>query len=290
MLVPKQQRSLKFLFLHFPKILREDAWVPPTIIGIIALIIHDELYSKNILLIIGLTIGFSSAYVVNDYFDAEADQHDEIKSENNFFVNNSISKQIAITTTLSIIMILFIIFMNFGISGIILLTISLLMIFLYSFPKINLRSKPPFDILAHSIFIHTLPFFLVIYLIIGNFEILDFYVMSVLFIASFIIQLENQVRDYNLDIVTSYNSTISWGLGTSIRLIKITSLMLSIFIVILFFFFEELRFLIPYCVIYSPVIFQRLLFVQNNVRSPNLIRNIRILSIIYTIILFAQLA
>ncbi|OLS24781.1 MAG: 1,4-dihydroxy-2-naphthoate octaprenyltransferase [Candidatus Heimdallarchaeota archaeon LC_2] len=288
MLVPKQQRPLKFLFLHFPKILREDAWVPPTIIGIIALIIHDELSSKNILLVIGLTIGFSLAYVVNDYFDAEADQHDELKSENNFFVHNSISKQIAVVTTLSIIMILFIIFVNFGYSGIILLAISLLMIFLYSSPKINLKSKPPFDILAHSIFIHTFPFFLVLYLIIGNFEVIDFFIMVVLFIASFIIQLENQVRDYNLDIVTSFNSTISWGLETSIRLIKITSFMLSIFTVILFLFFEELRFLIPYGLIYSPVIFQRLWFVQNTVRSPNFIRNLGILGIIYTIVLVIQ--
>ncbi len=226
--------------------------------------------------------------MVNDYFDAEADQLDEIKAENNFFVYNSISKQIAITTTLSIIIVLFIIFTNFGISGIILLTISLLMILFYSSPKINLKSKPPFDILAHSIFIHTLPYFLVVYLTMGNFEILDFYVMAVLFIASFIIQLENQVRDYNLDIVTSFNSTISWGLGRSIRLIKITTFILLILTVTLFLLFEELRFLIPYCVIYSPVIFQRLWFVQNNVRSQNLLRKLGRIGIIYTIVLITQ--
>ena len=80
-----------------------DSWIASMIISFLALIIHDLISFENLLLSVGIALGYVLAYAVNDYFDADDDKQDKYKSEHNFWVNNQLSLQYRLVLLFSIL-------------------------------------------------------------------------------------------------------------------------------------------------------------------------------------------
>ena len=283
MLIVQEKKSFIFFIINIPRIIR-DAWAPAGIIGVIALFIHNSFSFTNYFLIIGIVLGYALAYGLNDYFDAETDKNDPEKFTRNFFVTNSISRKVSSFVVLSVISILVAIFFNFGLRGLIFLFVSLLIMVIYSAEPFKIKSKPPFDLIIHSLFVLAYPYFLVVFLIPSSWKQIDIFILSIFFLGSLIIQLENQVRDYDSDIKTSNNSTILIGKINSLRLIKILTGALTLITITGFMLFP-IVILIPYAIIYSPIVLYRIIGNTGKARPDRLVRIVIAASLVYTVIL-----
>src|SRR5215510_1451997 len=65
---------------------RPDAWAPAAVSAAFALILHDTVTAKTVLLVIALGSLYWLGYSINDYFDASSDAQDEQKVDENVFV------------------------------------------------------------------------------------------------------------------------------------------------------------------------------------------------------------
>ena len=99
------------------RMLIRDSWVAAILMSLLALTIHDEITNQNLLLSIGIALGYVLAYAVNDYFDAEEDARDNYKSKHNFWVNNKLSIQFRMFLVLAILIFIFYYFQWFLLEG-----------------------------------------------------------------------------------------------------------------------------------------------------------------------------
>lgn len=271
------------------KLLIRDSWITAIIISLLALTIHDRITFQNVLLSIDIALGYILAYAVNDYFDAEEDAQDEYKSEHNFWVKNKLSFQLRLFLLFLILSVIFIISINYYLKGIIILSISVFTLWAYSVKPLKLRNFPPFDVITHSLFIMSFPYYITLYLVEIKLTTTDIILISALFLGSIIIQLENQIRDYEIDIKKTKNTTIVIGVKRSHIAIKLLSVFLIIIIGYGFLTIGGMLIYLPYALIYSPIILHRLSSDIGSIRSEQFIRIIISSMIIYSIGLFIYL-
>ncbi|MFV2016422.1 MAG: UbiA family prenyltransferase, partial [Candidatus Heimdallarchaeota archaeon] len=207
------------------RLLLRDAWITALVIAFIALTIHRELNYKGIILGIGIALGYILAYTLNDYFDAEEDAMSQYKGEHNFFVHHKLPFILAITLLMGILGIMLIIFSSFGSRGIVIFILSIIMMWAYSVGPLHLRNRPFFDVIIHAMFIISYPYFIILFLLDLEWLVLDYFLLSIFIVGSAIIQLENQIRDYDLDIINGNNTTISVGIRKSNNLIKLLTIL-----------------------------------------------------------------
>jgi chlorophyll synthase len=210
---------------HLPKLILNhvDAWGITLIIGIVALVIHQPFKLELIGVPLILSFCYWLGFAVNDYFDAPFDGQDIKKGRGNFFVQVALSRLQAALIFGVISLVLAILFARFGLRGLIVVLFGLSAIWAYSAPPLRLKSRPGFDLLMHMIFVQTFPYVACVVLVGFEWTRLDTALISIFVLTSFSAQLEQQIRDYAVDLQTDRNFTTTVGAPTSAFLLKLIS-------------------------------------------------------------------
>lgn len=210
---------------HLPKLLLNhvDAWGITLMIGIVALVIHQPFRIDMLGVPLILAFCYWLGFAVNDYFDAPFDGHDAKKGQRNFFVQVPISRLQAAVAFAIISGMLGISFAHFGLRGVVVVISGMFAIWAYSAPPLRLKSRPGFDLLMHMVFVQTFPYIACMTLIGFEWTRLDTALISIFVLTSFSAQLEQQIRDYAVDMETDRNFTTTVGAPTSAFLLKLSS-------------------------------------------------------------------
>ena len=217
--------SIQLLFTN-----HMDAWGMTLMVCVVAQIVHDAVTPTNMLLTMGLVIGYWFAFSINDYFDAPFDQMDAEKSAVNFFTNTSFSKTIILAISLAITCFLLVLFIQFGVLGMSVLALSLFIAWAYSAPPLRLKNRPFLDLLTHGLFVETYPYAVMLLLMQVAPTVLDWTILAMMFCASLAAQLEQQLRDYEIDLLEGENFTIRVGKPIAKRLLQgINAILIAIF-------------------------------------------------------------
>ena len=96
----------------------------------------------------------------------------------------------------------------------------------YSAPPLRLKSRPVVDIAVHGLFVETFPYVVCLWLPGLAWTFLDGVVLACALLGSVTAQLEQQVRDYALDVRVERNFTTRFGRTTSLRLLQAGTILL----------------------------------------------------------------
>lgn len=273
----KTNTSIKLLFTN-----HMDAWGMTFIVCLMAQIVHDAITLKHMLLTLGLVVGYWFAFGLNDYFDAPFDRLDQEKSAVNFFTHTSFSKTTIAVVSLVIACFLLALFAQFGFVGVGVLFLSLFISWAYSAPPLRLKNRPFLDLITHGLFVETFPYAVMLLLMQVSPLVLDWVILAILLCASLAAQLEQQIRDYEVDLLEGENFTIRVGVPTSERLLKgITAVLIIVFWIAIF-----VGVMPPYLAVYGWIGCIAMLrrFIQVK-RSESLVNLTAVVGILYTIAL-----
>jgi len=268
---------------HLPKLILNhvDAWGITLIIGMVVLIIHPPFQLELIGIPAILAFCYWLGFAVNDYFDAPFDGQDAKKGRGNFFVHVPFTQLQAMLFFGAISIGLIALFATFGLKGIIVVSSGLLAIWAYSAPPLRLKSRPVFDLVMHMIFVQSFPYLACMVLLGLQWTRLDSALLSVFILTSLSAQLEQQIRDYALDLETDRNFTTTFGAPTSAFLLKLTSGTL----VILFTYYIVARIipttLLPFGLLFLPMLLHRFFRGALAARPETLGRALLIAALVY---------
>jgi hypothetical protein len=85
-------------------------------------------------------------------------------------------------------------------AGWLLWLVSGLVAWAYSAPPLRLKMRPGLDLLTHALFVQTFPYVVSLVLIRARWGLLDWVLLAILFLASLTAQLEQQARDFVVDV------------------------------------------------------------------------------------------
>lgn len=261
--------------------LTRDGWVSALILSMLALLFHDAFTAKTILLLIAIVAGYMAAFAINDYYDAPLDAADPAKAQRNFFVHHPVSLAWIRGALVGLAALFLATFLPFGSKGVAILLLAVAVMWGYSTPPLRLKSRPGLDLLTHGIFMYTFPYWMCLILIGAAWTSLDYYILALAFLSSVTAQLEQQVRDFELDAHTDTNFTTTFGLSTTVTLLKIGTLV-GIFVVVLGAITRVLPvFLLPLGLIFLPGIVHRFLRRAETPRSERLVTITHVVGILY---------
>lgn len=265
-----------------------DAWGVTFIIGSVALVVHNAFTLPNLLLPLTVASCYWLGFAVNDYFDAPFDAQDTNKARRNFFVTHPISRRLATALFVLAASGIFAVLAQYGGRSIAVMLMGCLAMWLYSAPPLRLKSRPVFDLLMHMLFVQTFPYAVCIFLLGLQWSAVDGALLSIFGLASLAAQLEQQVRDYAVDVRTDRNFTTVYGVQTSSRLLKITSALL-----LLNFVWHVLAGVIPiqivpFGLIFLPILLHRFLRATTTPRSERLVRVGVVVALVYVGVLWSS--
>lgn len=198
-------------------------WEIALIWAALALLVHNEVNMQTTILLIAIAVAYALAFVINDYYDAPFDAEDEFKAQRNFFVHNEIPKGKTLLILIGISSFLFLAFAQFGIKGLLILAMCFFVMWAYSAEPLRFKSRPGFDLLIHASFIHTFPYLICLFLVGTAWTRLDYVMLSLALFGSLTAQLEQQVRDFEVDSKTDTNFTTRFGLETTTIFLKVAT-------------------------------------------------------------------
>ena len=216
-----QDRSIvspKFTFL---KLIHNhmDAWQVTLVIAALPLLIHDSIRWDTAVLVLSIGAGYWFAFALNDYFDAPFDQLDGKKAQRNFFVQQPIRLRLLILLSAVLLAGVAAAYAQFGALGWLLWAVSCFVAWAYSAPPLRLKMRPGLDLLTHALFVQTFPYLVSMLLIRAHWFALDWVLLAILFLTSLTAQLEQQARDFLIDLHTGGTFTtqvgrerVVWGL------------------------------------------------------------------------------
>ncbi len=278
----KRPSSSWLLFNHV------DAWQVALIIATLALFNHNAVSGKTATLILAIGVGYWLAFALNDYFDAPDDALDAIKARRNFFITCSVSTRDLLTITGLISVGIMAVFAQFGLRGIGWLLISYIAMWAYSAPPLRLKNRPIFDLLMHTVFVQTYPYFLTLTLIQVIWTRLDVAMLLILFFASLTVQVEQQLRDFEGDRVNGRNFTIMFGRLNSIRFLKWMTLLLISIAAWVVLDGTIPQFLLPFGLISLPALLHRIIRSNEATRSQRLVIFSTTAGFLYTAVIFVH--
>ncbi|MCL4528633.1 MAG: UbiA family prenyltransferase [Chloroflexi bacterium] len=208
---------------------RIDAWGVSYIAGALALVVHHALSLQTFILLIAITANYWLGYWLNDYFDAAHDGQDERKARQNLFVQRPAVRRwvwlvSGLTFGLSAAS-----FISFGWQGVMVLSLNFAVMWAYSAPPLRLKNKPGLDLLSHAFFVQTWPYIICMWLAHANWMQLDGILLAIFFFTSLNGQLNQQVRDFDVDARTDMNFTTWAGLEKSILILKVSAWVVVLF-------------------------------------------------------------
>jgi lycopene elongase/hydratase (dihydrobisanhydrobacterioruberin-forming) len=265
-----------------------DAWGVTFIIGSVALVVHQTFTLPNLLLPLTVATCYWLGFAVNDYFDAPFDAQDAAKGRRNFFVAHPLSRRLAITLFTLIALAVFAVLAQYGNRSVAVMAAGCLAMWLYSAPPLRLKSRPVFDLLMHMLFVQTFPYAVCVFLLGLQWNAADGALLSIFGLASLAAQLEQQVRDYAVDMRTDRNFTTVYGVQTSSRLLKVMSALL-----LANFTWHTLTGVIPlpivpFGLIFLPILLHRFLRATTTPRSERLVRVGVVVALVYAGVLWSS--
>jgi 4-hydroxybenzoate polyprenyltransferase len=263
-----------------------DAWQVAMIIAALALLIHDAVNWMTMLLLLAIGVGYWLAFALNDYFDAPYDATDMYKRERNFFVNHAVSATVVWGIMGVVTLLLILIFAQYGLIGLEFLLLSYAAMWAYSAPPLRLKNKPGFDLLMHTVFVQTYPYLLCLVLIGANWTLLDGAILLIVSLASLTAQLEQQVRDFEVDRQHEVNFTICTGTQWSLMMLKMIT---AVLLLTAFYFVISGTipwFLLPFGVIGLPALLHRFWRRDETPRSERLVVLSTTAGFLYTSVIF----
>jgi 4-hydroxybenzoate polyprenyltransferase len=218
-------RQVDFTPRHLVKLFTNhmDAWGVALIITILALIIHEFITTKTIVLLFAVAALYWLGFAHNDYHDAAYDALVEGKGQGNFFVGAPVTRSVAIIGLAAVSVFLLVAFSLFGIKGVMVLMTSLLAMWAYSGRPLRFKSRPGLDLLTHALFIESFPYLMALILIDATWTRLDYVLLSLFFVSSLASQLEQQAVDFELDSQTEPNFATMIGRKRTIISLRATT-------------------------------------------------------------------
>lgn len=202
-----------------------DAWCVTFGLGMTVLLVHDAVTVTGITAVLVLTFGYWFAFCYNDWCDAPYDAQDPIKAERNYFVsaNTDLTRALLFVCVGVVPAAVF-----FQWRGALLYAVGCFILWAYSAPPLRLKSRPIIDLITHAFFVETYPY--IAMLTIFKFSLLpfDYAALTILPFASLTAQLEQQARDYAVDLATDRNFTTTFGLSTNHLLMRIGTIIILI--------------------------------------------------------------
>lgn len=150
-------------------------------------------------------------------------------------------------------------FASFGSQGLLLLGIGCFVMWAYSAPPLRFKRVPVFDLLIHALFVQTFAYFTCLMLIEANWSAVDYWLLTINFLASLAGQLQQQIRDFAVDSYTDTNFTIFFGLHKSIWLLRFTVLLLLTLFIIGTIQTVIPFWIVPYGLLATPTLIQRII-------------------------------
>jgi 4-hydroxybenzoate polyprenyltransferase len=205
-----------------------DAWIVTLVIVLMALLIHDSVSASTLYLLVGITAGYWLAFAANDYYDAPFDAQEPVKAQRNFFVVHPVPKR-AIVIVVGIMGVLLMpAFAQFGRMGYAIVAISLFFMWAYSADPLRLKNRPGLDLATHAIFVETFPYIATLLLIGATWQKIDYIIIFCAILASLTAQLEQQIRDYDIDARTGGTFTTRFGIRSSAHLLRGATILLIV--------------------------------------------------------------
>lgn len=238
-----------------------DAWGVALICSALALVVHNAISVRTSLLIAAISFGYWFAFAVNDYFDAPFDGLDGDKARHNIFVEESgkAGGKRRVWLVFGLISLLLLLpFMQFGLEGVLLYAASLFVVWAYSAPPLRLKNRPGTDLLIHALFVETYPYALCLFLLNVEWNGLDRFILSITFLGSLAAQLEQQVRDYDLDVRTGRTFATTVGRRPAYLLLQLTTVVTVVVALVSWLRGDVPAFLVPIGLIALPALVHRL--------------------------------
>ena len=189
-----------------------DAWQVALIIAALPLMIHDAICWETAILVLAIGGGYWFAFALNDYFDAPFDALDRHKAARNFFVQLPIAGWKLLLFSALLLTVIAAAYAQFGWLGWFFWSVSCLVAWAYSAPPLRLKMRPGLDLLTHALFVQTFPYVVCLALIQAAWSLLDWVLLAILFLASLTAQLEQQLRDFAVDLQAggTFTTKIGW--------------------------------------------------------------------------------
>lgn len=224
-------RARVLWFLECWGLKRIDAWGVSYITGALVLVAHHNLTVQTFFLLLAITANYWLGYWLNDYFDAPYDLGDERKARSNIFIQLPAVRGLVRWMVGAVLGLSVWVFFSFGMRGGFLLLVSYLIMWAYSAPPLRLKNKPGLDLLTHALFVQSWPYAICMWLTGSGWTQLDYSLLGVSFLASLNGQLNQQIRDFELDTLTDSNFATRMGLETTMLMLKISNFsMVSLFV------------------------------------------------------------
>lgn len=247
-----------------------DAYVVTLVIALGALIFHQSVNPQTIYWLAAMTVGYWGAFALNDFHDATIDAFDETKAQGNFFIQNPLGRRSAIVVVALYLAFVVPSFVQFGRIGIVVLSFALFVAWAYSAPPLRLKSRPGLDLVVHAVCVETFPYLAALLLIDADWTRLDGAVLSLTVLGSLSAQVEQQIRDYHLDIQHEQTFTTSIGLQSSMVLLRLLTVLLIGLATVYLIQGVLPTVVVPMYFIALPVVAHRLLRPVDQPRSPKL--------------------
>ena len=257
--------STKLLFNHI------DAWVVSMAVVVAALTVHDEMSLKTLPIMIAFGLAYWLAFAVNDYFDAPSDAVDRSKAAGNYFTVEGASSRgfWLIAVVLSVLIVL--VFGRYGWVGAIIMGIGAFIAWSYSAPPIRLKERPGIDVVTHAVFVESFPYAAVVLIMGAAWTALDVFILGVLFLGSLSAQLEQQLRDFDLDMLTGNTFATAAGRGRTHALLVLATIALLGGAAYYYLRGDVPLYLVPFGLIPLPALLHRLIRGPGKSRSPALV-------------------
>lgn len=213
-----------FWFLECWGLKRIDAWGVSFIISALALVVHRAITLQTGLLLLAITLNYWLGYWLNDYFDAPHDSKDELKARQNLFVQCPDMRRYVVWIAGLVFGFSSVVFISFGWQGVVVLIVNFLVMWAYSAPPLRLKSRPGLDLLSHALFVQSWPYIICIWLVRADVTPLDCILLGICFLTSLSGQLNQQIRDYEVDSRTDTNFTTRIGIATTLVILKVSTM------------------------------------------------------------------
>lgn len=262
-----------------------DAWIAAFIASVAALVVHQQLTLHFLLLAVALAAGYGLAFAINDYYDAPADALAPAKQGRNPFVATPIPAAAFKRTLFWVSVPLAIIFSSFGWSAVPFILLSLVIGFGYSKPPLRFKDRPGIDLLVHALFVQTYPYAVTVWFTGRGWLALDGMIMTITFLASSTAQLEQQVRDYDTDLLAgSQTFTTCYGVQLTHKLLLVGTFLLGLVAAGVVYFRLAPPVLWPIAFISAPALLHRFVRPVLAPRSEKLVQISVVVGLIYTMV------
>jgi 4-hydroxybenzoate polyprenyltransferase len=204
---------------------RSDAWGVTFVIAASCLLLHAQLNAGALVLAAAISAMYWLGYAVNDYFDAPTDALDERKGRRNLFVAHPALRERLFPAFASLTLVAIVgVFASRGWLGVAVFFTCGVVMWAYSSPPLRLKHVPGLDLVLHAVFAYTYPYVLCVVLTDARWTTLDGFAAVILFLFSLGGQLEQQLRDHDLDVCAGGNFTTAMGIGASTALLRVVTI------------------------------------------------------------------